>query len=184
MLYLEELIYDCTSPSGLRWKENHYGGKGRVVVCAGDVAGTLGKDGYWRINSVNYLVLAHTVVWELHFGLKPDDMTLDHIDGDSSLNVIENLRLVTHAINCRNRKSYGNNSTGFNGVSYFEPKNRSARYTASWRTLDGSLRSKSFSVSRYGSDEALRLAVEYRNKQIEILNTFGAGYSERHGEII
>jgi hypothetical protein len=178
------LSYDPDSPSGLMWKENRYNGKGKtkLFISKGEAAGTFTADGYWRVQMGDKVVSVHRVIWELFNGEIPEDMTIDHIDRDSSNNKIENLRLVAHAVNCRNRSQYSNNKTGFTGVSYFEPKERSPRYTASWFTLDGKLRSKSFSLSKYG-DAALILAVEYRKKMIDQLNDIGAQYAENHGDI-
>lgn len=179
---IEDLFYyDPTSPSGLSWKVDRIGGKGRIVRKVGDSVGTLGTDGYWRINTKHCMMLAHRVIWELVNGFIPENLTIDHKDQNASNNVIENLRLIPHNENCRNRSQYSNNKTGVNGVSYFEPKNRSPRYTASWFE-DGKLKSKSFSVSTYG-EEAFNLAVNFRLEMIEKLNENGANYSPNHGEI-
>lgn len=178
---LEEIFYyDPSSPSGLCWKVDRIGGKGRIVRSAGDTVGTLGTDGYWRVNSKYFTMLAHRIIWELTNGVIPEGLSIDHIDQNPSNNVIENLRLIPHNENCRNRGIYSNNKTGVNGVNYFEPKNRSPRYTATWHE-DGKLRSKSFSVSTHGED-AFNLAVAFRLKMIEQLNKDGANYSPNHGE--
>lgn len=143
----------------------------------------MNADGYWRVHLGNKVVTAHRLIWVMFNGNIPEGMTVDHIDRNPSNNQIENLRLVEHKINCRNRSKYSNNKTGFNGVSYFEPKdNRSPRYTASWFDLDGKLRSKSFSLSKYG-ENALDMAVEFRKQMIENLNENGAEYAEQHGDV-
>ena len=69
--------------------------------------------------------LVHRLVWLLHHGHWPDQ-DIDHINGDGLDNRIENLRVVGHAINAKNRKIYKNNSTGVPGV--FPVGNR-------WRVL-------------------------------------------------
>lgn len=47
---------------------------------------------------------------------------VDHIDGDPLNNTRANLRIVTHAQNCQNRKLPSNNKSGYRGVSWYEPK--------------------------------------------------------------
>jgi hypothetical protein len=42
-------------------------------------------------------------------------------------------------------------------------------------------KSKAFSCLKYGDEEALRLALEWRDKTIKEINEQGAGYTERHG---
>lgn len=41
--------------------------------------------------------------------------------------------------------------------------------------------SRSWSVTKYGYDEAVELASCWRKEQIRLLNEQGAGYTERHG---
>lgn len=49
-------------------------------------------------------VLAHRIIWFMVMGeVLPDDMVIDHIDGNPDNNKIENLRAVTYKENSRNR---------------------------------------------------------------------------------
>ena len=47
-------------------------------------------------------LLAHRVIWELLNGNIPKGLVIDHIDGNKSNNLIENLRLATHQENLAN----------------------------------------------------------------------------------
>jgi hypothetical protein len=53
---------------------------------------------------------------------------------------------------------------------------------AQWYDLSGKKHSKSFSISKYGYEEAFRLACEARVEAIRLLNEQGAGYTEYHGK--
>jgi len=48
----------------------------------------------------------------------PDHLHVDHINGDSLDNRIENLRLVTNHQNCFNRKINSNSTSGLKGVTW------------------------------------------------------------------
>ncbi|MNF97457.1 AP2 domain protein [compost metagenome] len=78
------------------------------------------------------------------------------------------------------------NTSGVHGVCFQTVKTKNGnyvqRYVASWRDLNGKVRTKCFSVNVYGDELAEFLACEYRSHQIELLNLQGAGYTERHGK--
>jgi len=58
----------------------------------------------------------HRAIWILHNGPIPDGMQLDHRDGNSKNNRIENLRLCTVTQNNQNKALYSNGKSGFKGV--------------------------------------------------------------------
>lgn len=97
---LDNVYYDETSPSCLRWKVSRPG-------CAlHGVAGTKRKDGYWSVQINKERFLAHRIVWLL-FNYKIDSkLVIDHIDRNPSNNFIDNLRLVTQAENNQNKGDY------------------------------------------------------------------------------
>jgi hypothetical protein len=174
--------YDETSPSCLRWKVDVKNGRGlkHTRRQAGDVAGSVGGKRYWHVmfNWKDYAV--HRIIWKILKG-SLDGMYIDHIDGDSTNNKIENLRLATLKTNSRNKKKQINNSTGVSGVSCISNGKGVYYWCASWRTLDMKQAQKCFSIREYGLMPAFKMAVEYRLKMIKELNEQGADYSERHG---
>ena len=96
---LDNLYYDETSPSCLRWKVS------RAGCSLHSPAGTKRKDGYYSVQLNNERYLAHRIVWLL-FNYKIDSkLVSDHIDRNPSNNFIDNLRLVTHKENMGNRSN-------------------------------------------------------------------------------
>lgn len=79
----------------------------------------------------------------------------------------------------RNRRQFRNNTSGTTGVS-IRSRNDQVRYVANWFDLDGTQRSKSFSVKEYGED-AMQEAIKFREEQISKLIADGADYSANHG---
>ena len=49
---------------------------------------------------------------------------IDHIDGNTSNNSLDNLRVATHSENCRNRRMNSNNTTGVKGVHYVKSRDK------------------------------------------------------------
>ena len=89
-------------------------------------------------------------------------MVVDHINGNTLDNRKTNLREVTNSENIRNRPNINsNNTSGTPGVSFDSSCNS---WTAVWRDKNFKIHKKSFSVNKYGNDEAKQLAIETRTK--------------------
>lgn len=172
------VVYDETSPSGLRWKVR----KARCIK-VGDVVGAQKERNSWQFKFTENNKLSrfynHRVIWEMFNGPILDGLQIDHIDGDASNNKIENLRIVTGSANSRNKRKRLTSTTGVTGVSF---DNGKYCYIAHWYGLDAKQVHRIFSVAKYGEQQAFRLACECRKRSIEELNRQGAGYTERHGK--
>ena len=77
---------------------------------AGDIAGSFHKaTGYIHICVDGTKYSAHRIIYGLHFGVIPNGLEIDHINGNRADNRIENLRLVTRRENMLNQ----NNAKGY-----------------------------------------------------------------------
>lgn len=83
----------------------------------GKAAGTMHPRGYTRICIGNKFYLMHRLIFLMINGYMP--MVVDHIDGDTSNNAIENLRDATFSQNQFNSKVPKNNKSGVKGVCWF-----------------------------------------------------------------
>jgi len=176
----EYFVYDETSPSCLRWRIS-LNRRIKVGSPVGSIVnmGTIARYKV-RVNFIDYL--PHRVIYKMYNPtekLNGSGLQIDHIDGNALNNKIENLRLVTRAINQRNVKKKKSNSSGFSGV-WFEEKG--SRWCASWNChVTFKQVRKYFPISKYGSEGAKQMAIDIRNSMISELNSQGAGYSDRHG---
>lgn len=180
--------YDETSPTFLRWKVDVLSGKNKKQVSAGMCAGSKHKCGnsqkdiyYYATQYKGKKYLNHRIIYFLHYGEIPEGFVIDHKDGDTFNNKLENLRAIPQRINGRNRHPRKGNSSGFSGVS-FKNQNSRTGAVAFWRGLDGSSRSKYFSAHVYGLLPAFAMACQYREDMVLKLNEQGAGYTSRHGK--
>lgn len=81
---------------------------------------------------------------------------VDHINRDPLDNRLSNLREATFKMNNNNVSMHRNNTSGFTGVRFAD-----GRWIARLE-FDGKNISKSFSIKKYGEEEAKRLAIEHR----------------------
>jgi hypothetical protein len=164
---LERFVYDETSFSCLRLAEDTRRQK------AGDAVGSIDKKGYIRVAGPDRKAYyAHRIVWMLHNGLIQKGLVTDHIDGNPSNNRIENLRVVTPAINSRNRRISRLNPSGKPGL-YFRPNGGvRAEYTDKF----GRRCRQDFSIKELGEEGAVAAALKFRADGLALVE----GYTERH----
>lgn len=168
---------DPSAPSGVSrikqtWDGRKFTGNLGPV---GHIRKRNGKSVSWEIKFKNRVLVAHRVVWGLINGSIAEHFLIDHIDGNPLNNNPDNLRQVPADLNNKNKKIYKNNKTGVAGIYI-----RDNFYVATWKENEKS-RSKRFSMTKFGKQQAFKLACEWRSEQIRLLNEQGAGYTERHG---
>jgi hypothetical protein len=147
----------CVNPNSKSYKD--YGGRG-IKICD-----------RWEKSPQNFLD---------DMGGKPSgNHTLERLDVNGNYTP-ENCVWLEKDKQNRNRRMISTNTSGCTGVNL---NTRVNSWSAIWRNhSSGKRHTKSFSINKYGNDEAFRLACEYRTKMIEEQNELGAGYSEHHGE--
>lgn len=99
----------------VRWIIDH-----NSRAMAGDEFGTAHahrRTSYKQANLRRRCYQVHRVAWAMYHGDWPNGQ-IDHIDHDGLNNRIENLREVSNADNCRNRRRRKDNRSGFTGVTF------------------------------------------------------------------
>ena len=92
------------------------------MLCARDVGKVVGspmKDGYLRTQILGHKWLVHRLIWRMCTGQWPLH-EIDHIDGNTANNALNNLRATTHAENDRNAARRKDNTSGVTGVWWDE----------------------------------------------------------------
>lgn len=80
----------------------------------GDLVGQFNAR-YWSCNVCSKRVYLHKIIYEMHYG--DVDTEVDHIDRDTTNNLISNLRSVSRLQNVLNTGVRSDNSSGYRGVS-------------------------------------------------------------------
>lgn len=179
----EMLEYNSTTGEFI-WIERKQGRKFRQP------AGRIKKsDGYREIGINGHLHLAHRLAWAYVYGDFPEGEQpfIDHINGKKDDNRIVNLKVSSAGENNKNKGMMSNNTSGVTGVRRREIVDSSGKiypyWVANWYDKDGKQRQKSFEIERLGEDEAREMAIQYREKQISLLESeHDIIYSERHGK--
>ena len=84
---------------------------------AGKEAFSMDAYGYGKIGFCGRNYGTHRVAWLLYYGSWPKGH-IDHINGNTADNRIENLRIVTDAENAKNKRLSPKNTSGINGVNW------------------------------------------------------------------
>lgn len=174
------LKYDAESPTGLRWVSSNHSRK------AGDVAGTRAYQANGKPNGIvvkinDVIYRSGRVIWTLMKGEIEDGYFIDHLDGNPFNNNIDNLAMKSPRANTHNLSLASDNKTGIKGVCFYTRKSTGNTNVIAYVVDEsGEKIYKSFSVNKYGADQALVLASKWRVEKLKELNESWAEYTERH----
>jgi 5-methylcytosine-specific restriction endonuclease McrA len=153
---------DPDSPSGLSWLPRDKKGNAQKDSKCGAVS--IRKNCEYKSWNVGVIVNKKTLTMKcsriillLSNGYLTIGKMVDHIDGNSLNNNLENLREVTSCQNCHNRKIAKNNTSGNKGVYWYKQINK-------WNVRIN-LKGKNYSFGYYENlEEAIKVAIAARAK--------------------
>ncbi|MDR5020019.1 HNH endonuclease signature motif containing protein [Yersinia rochesterensis] len=162
-------MLECNPEEGtLRWKrrpatefKSETISKQWNAKYAGKVAGTAGSGGYIRVRVCKKSMLAHRVIWAMTNGEWPND-NIDHINGITSDNSIQNLRIAAYSVNAKNLKLNKRNTSGFLGVQKRKDCNSweasiavdgKRKYLGSYRDIGEAISARKAAELAYGYHE-------------------------------
>lgn len=175
------IYYDETSVTCLRWKSDIISGNGAVKINKDSEAGCFDKNkGYCRVKIKGRIMYAHRLIYILHYDNLSSSEVIDHIDGNPRNNKINNLRSCSKSENSRNMKIADKNKFGV-GITL---NNSKTAFRCRWVDMNRltnngvpTVKEKHFNISKFGYDEALQLAREYR--ALKILEIYGDEFTHR-----
>lgn len=108
--------------------------KGRGGMAAGDLAGYIAEDGYYKVSINNKPYLSHKIAWFHYYGEYPKH-AIAHIDGDKLNNSIANLRFTDRQRTARAARITYLNKSGIKGVGCRKNGVWKAQITVSGRLI-------------------------------------------------
>lgn len=159
---------------------NHWAGSPQDLAQCYPASDANCHTGYIRISRENKIRYMHRWIWEQIYGPIPAGWEIDHINGVRTDNRLCNLRCIPQTANKRNMKKRHDNSSGVQGVSRWSTTRRGNQKIEMWRATaidpSGKQKIKTFSIKKYGEQEAFRLACEARKQMNK-----DYGYHPNHG---
>ena len=119
---LREILHYDPETGYFRWKV----ATSRAIK-TGAIAGCADGEGYLEIGIFRRKYLTHRLAWLYQTGSWPEG-EIDHVNGIRNDNRFVNLRPATRSQNQQNTRRQINNTSGFKGVSWFEPTRRWKAY--------------------------------------------------------
>lgn len=103
--------------------KNFYWKTDRGGMRSGEIAGVFSHRGYRKISIDGKKYYEHRLVWLWHKGSMPN-FVIDHLDGNTKNNAIENLQDIEQSKNIQKQKIRSTNKSGYKGVCWDKARNR------------------------------------------------------------
>ena len=147
--------------------------KGSFKKLSNRLSGTRSdRVGYYRVilykNKSKYHFSVHRLIANVFLYKENERTQVDHINGNTLDNRLDNLRWVTPSENIRNRIKTKSNNSGIVGVYFLKGKYECDYWVAHWTKFNGKLCQKLFSIKKYGYEQAKQLAIDYRKEMEKI----------------
>jgi hypothetical protein len=102
----------------------------------------------------------HRIIYEIYKGEIPEKMQIDHIDGNTINNHIDNLRLATRGENNCNKKVQKNNLLGYKNISLTKSntyniqikKNKKLVYCKTFKSLEEAITNRDLKLKEFHND--------------------------------
>ena len=162
-LFDKYFYLDSDSKSGLRYKNNSAGSRHHYKVGddAGHISGTKEKP-YWKVYVRGNYYLAHRVIYLLKYGSLDTSKVINHIDGNSLNNNLNNLEEIYQTLNSLKKKKAERFDTPMHGVSKVAHNGFLEGYN-SYFTFNNKRITQRFTIFAMGSEEyALEAAITFR----------------------
>ena len=130
--------------------------------------GIIDRESEWVLDEYNFHAIKNKDNYYIYYGTKllhrllmdfPDGLEVDHKNNNTLDNRLANLRVVNRSLNQRNGDDK-KNKFGLMGVQYRDD-GRHKRFYCTIYNNNGIRENKSFSVNKYGYDNALQLAKDW-----------------------
>ena len=153
-----KLKYDSDNNKIYRW----FNRMGWTEFIPNSKSGSVGRQ-YYKISIKYKDYLLHRVIYKIcnpDFDLLNGKIEINHIDENKDNFHISNLEKVDRSQNQQQKSNTGKNAKGY----FYEKSNN--RFIANYRK-DGKYYTKSFSINKYGLEEAEQMAIDFRKENIQ-----------------